>query len=323
MITVIGSNGLAGNACIQYLHGKTKELRGVNRHVFKKNLDGVEQATADIFDPVALRKALQGSEVVVLCARPEYWEWTTKLLPLVKSVVHACQEVGARLLFMDNLYAYGKPNQPLTETSPMLPHGPKGLARKQLSEYLMDLHEKGIIEVGIARAADFWGPGVTYPPLSTLFQAIANHKNTFFPSSPHVAHSISYLPDVGRGLAKLALSKQSFGQIWHLPVQTFSSEAEFLESILTVTQSKIKVRGLNPILFKSIVHVGGIFSKMMRELPEIFYQHDFPFVVDDSKFKRLFNDSSTPIEKAIEETLRWHLSPTLLSTLEPLHWEGF
>jgi hypothetical protein len=50
----------------------------------------------------------------------------------------------------------------------------------------------------------------------------------------------------------------------------------------------------------------GIFDPTMRELPEIIYQSEQPFVVDHSKYERAFGASTTPHREAIRKTLDWY-----------------
>ena len=47
----------------------------------------------------------------------------------------------------------------------------------------------------------------------------------------------------------------------------------------------------------------GLFSPMMRELPEVLYQHEKPFVVDDRRFVKAFGVRATDLDTACLETL--------------------
>jgi len=43
----------------------------------------------------------------------------------------------------------------------------------------------------------------------------------------------------------------------------------------------------------------------MREYRHTLYQFTAPWVVDDSRFRAAFGDCSTPLDEALETTLRW------------------
>ena len=50
----------------------------------------------------------------------------------------------------------------------------------------------------------------------------------------------------------------------------------------------------------------GVLSPMVRELRETRYQFDRPFVVDSSAFESTFGVFLTPIDEAIEATLKFY-----------------
>lgn len=54
-----------------------------------------------------------------------------------------------------------------------------------------------------------------------------------------------------------------------------------------------------------LMRVLGVFSTLLRELSEIRYQFDNPFVVDSSAYTERFGVSATPIEEQITATLHW------------------
>jgi nucleoside-diphosphate-sugar epimerase len=49
----------------------------------------------------------------------------------------------------------------------------------------------------------------------------------------------------------------------------------------------------------------GLFSPIMRELAEMLYEWERPYVVDHSKFERAFGAPTTAHREAIRETVAW------------------
>lgn len=49
----------------------------------------------------------------------------------------------------------------------------------------------------------------------------------------------------------------------------------------------------------------GLFSPFMREVAEMTYQWEAPFVIDDTRFRQTFGYGPTPIEAAVAETASW------------------
>jgi hypothetical protein len=50
----------------------------------------------------------------------------------------------------------------------------------------------------------------------------------------------------------------------------------------------------------------GLFNPMMRELAEISYEFDQPFVLDTSKYQSTFGTAGTPLATAIGATVAWY-----------------
>ena len=50
----------------------------------------------------------------------------------------------------------------------------------------------------------------------------------------------------------------------------------------------------------------GFFNPHVRELTEMMYQFEEPFVVEHTKFVEAFGDISTPLTEAIRATVEWY-----------------
>ena len=44
---------------------------------------------------------------------------------------------------------------------------------------------------------------------------------------------------------------------------------------------------------------------MMREVAEMLYEFEEPFIVDHSRFERTFGNHATPLQEAIHTTVEW------------------
>jgi hypothetical protein len=63
----------------------------------------------------------------------------------------------------------------------------------------------------------------------------------------------------------------------------------------------VAVRQVPPALVRAM----SLFSPLMRELQEVRYQFDRPFVVDSSAYIRQFKEEPTPIEEQVRATVDW------------------
>jgi hypothetical protein len=52
----------------------------------------------------------------------------------------------------------------------------------------------------------------------------------------------------------------------------------------------------------------GLVNPLMRELAELSYEFDEPFVLDTSKYESAFGAAGTPLTAAIAATVAWYRS---------------
>ena len=57
---------------------------------------------------------------------------------------------------------------------------------------------------------------------------------------------------------------------------------------------------------KFMLRALGLVNPMMRELAEMSYEFEEPFVLDTSKFESTFGASATPLATAITTTVDWY-----------------
>ena len=76
---------------------------------------GVEAAAGDITDLEFAAAVTAGAAVVYDCMNPPYHRWPALLLPIARGAVHGAARAGARLVALDCLYMYGRPQGPMRE----------------------------------------------------------------------------------------------------------------------------------------------------------------------------------------------------------------
>jgi hypothetical protein len=55
-----------------------------------------------------------------------------------------------------------------------------------------------------------------------------------------------------------------------------------------------------------MLRFAGLFSPSAKELVEMMYEFEQPFIVDSSKFEQTFGLKATPVQEAIKETMTWY-----------------
>jgi nucleoside-diphosphate-sugar epimerase len=117
-----------------------------------------------------------------------------------------------------------------------------------------------------------------------------------------VQHSWSYLPDLARGLVELAGQERAWGRAWHLPTAPALSAREMVTRLADEAGTRpVPVRPLPPL----VLGLAGLFSPLLRELKEIHYQFDAPFVLDSSAYEAEFTVRATPLEEQLRATVAW------------------
>ena len=299
---VLGATGGSGYAVVEELLDRGLPVRAVSRSPGEAFPESVEVHAADCTDRNETVAACADAAAVYQCIGVPYERWT-ELLPLIwDNAVEAAGEADAPLVVMDNLYAYGPTDEPMTEETPREPEGPKGAIRHELEKMLFRAHEYDQVRVAIGRASDFYGPRVNSSTGELVFDAAVDVRTAAWLGSLDAPHTMSYLPDVARGLVTLALNEEAYGEVWHLPANDPVTGRRFIEMVFEEVGGEPKMRAYG---YWSLTFA-GLFNAQIREVKEVLYQFRDPFVMDTTKFENEFGREVTPYEEAIAATVDWH-----------------
>jgi nucleoside-diphosphate-sugar epimerase len=296
---VLGATGGAGSALVRELASRGTRVRAVSRRGAGPSLPGVTPIQTDVNDPAAVKDVCRGAGIVYHCVNVPYELWTRRLVPIAEAIVGAAAAASAKLVVMDNLYMYGRPEGPMTETAPRNARGKKGRVRIRLEQLLLDAHRAGRVPVAIGRASDFYGQYANSAPMMLVVRPALAGRRASWLGSLDAPHTFSYLPDVAWGLATLGAHEQAFGEIWHLPAAEPLTGRQFGGLVFETVGAPLRI-GLIP---KPVMALGGLFSTMIRESSEVLYQFEDPFVMGAGKFTRAFGSRSTSHRAAVRQTI--------------------
>jgi nucleoside-diphosphate-sugar epimerase len=204
--------------------------------------------------------------------------------------------------------------RPLTEDLPYAPNTRKGAVRARMSEELMEAHSSGRVRVAIGRASDYFGPRVLVSAAGEqVFGRAVQGKSAQVAGDPNQPHTYTYAPDIGRGLVILGEREEALGQAWHLPSPETLTTRQFVEMIFEEVDKPARIQAAPKILLRAM----GLFNPGMRELIEMLYEFEEPFVVDHSNFEQAFGEQATPLKEAIGETVRWYRSKRPAGDIRP------
>jgi nucleoside-diphosphate-sugar epimerase len=301
---VVFGTGQVGHPLVEQLLARGYDVVAVNRDG-RGTFPGAEVVGGDATDPAFSTAVCEGADVVYFCLNAmNYERWTEEFPPLQRGVLAGAASAGARLVVLDNLYAYGPPNgQRLVETMAANPTSAKSATRAAMTEELLAAHAAGQVEVVIGRASDYFGPGATKSALGeTVFGTAVAGKTAQVMGDLDQPHSFSYTPDVATGLITLGTSPDAAGQVWHLPVAETRTIREVVQAVYSLAGVKPRVLAARRMTLRAI----GLFKPEMREYLHTLYQFTDPWVVDDGKFRAAFGDLSTPLDEALATTLAWY-----------------
>ena len=66
----------------------------------------------------------------------------------------------------------------------------------------------------------------------------------------------------------------------------------------------VNIRRIPPLALKAL----GVFTPIVREIAELRYQFDAPFVVDSSATQTTFGLDPTAVDDALDKTVSWYRS---------------
>jgi nucleoside-diphosphate-sugar epimerase len=303
---VFGATGAIGGAVVTELVHAGRDVRAVSRG--GQAPDGAQGVAADASDPGQAARAAAGASVIYHCASPPYTRWPELFPALTSSILGAAISGGAKLVFADNLYAYGPVDVPLREDLPAAAHGPKGKVRAGMAAQLLAAHRDGQARVVIGRASDYYGPhGTGSTAGQTVFGRILAGKKPRWTGRLDQPHTFHYLHDIARGLLVLADRPEADGQVWHLPAAGPLTAQQFFDMIAKAAGQPVPVHA--SIASPALLAAAGILSPLLREMRETTYQFRAPFVIDATKFQAALGHlEPTPHHDAIQQTLAWYRS---------------
>jgi len=304
-ITVLGATGGIGRALVGELAQRGHHVTAASRSIQPTDVPaGVRATPTDLHDRAAARAACAGADVVVMAAQVPYSRWSTQLRTLVDAALDAAEHAGARLVMVDNLYAYGSPGTPITEDTPEAASTVKGRLRADIGRDLLAAHHAGRVRVTIGRFSDYYGPGGA----NTLVYGVALER-ALAGKAPRVyvdgdqPHVFAYVEDAARGFATLVEHPEADGRCWILPAAPAITQRALFTLIAREAGAPTRLGRIGP----GMLWLAGLFDRELREARELAEQFDRPWLTDSSAFDAAFGPIDlTPHEQAVAETVAWY-----------------
>ena len=313
-LTAVFGFGAVGRAVVQALLTRGDAVRVAQR---RRPADLSEMAhfrSCDVLDADAVLKAAEGATRIVIAVGFTYdsrvWRrvWPTTM----RNLLAAGAATGAKMVFIDNLYMLGPQTEARHEDMPLSTAGKKAAVLAEVTRLWQAAAEAGRVRIAALRCTDFYGPGVPVSHLGeSAFGALVRGKRAMLIAPPDTPHDFAYVPDIARAtLTLLDAPDDAYGQVWNMPCAPTRTPREIL-------RMGAQALGLKPRLLAVplwLAPVLGLAMRFMREVADVAYTLDRPYVIDGRKFTRRFWADVTPYEVGAVVTARAFAAALALNT---------
>ena len=267
----------------------------------------IEWVTADLRDTPSVVRLAQGASVVVHALNPVYTHkaWKAQALPMTDAAIGITRELNATLMFMGNIYNFGKDMPPvLTEDTPQRAKTVKGQIRIAMEE---QIRRSGVRAI-VIRAGDFFGSGKGTWFDQAIVKDIQKGKFTY-PGHKDVATAWAYLPDLARTFAEVAARRDTLKafEVFHFAGHSITGQ-QWLDAIQPIAQAQGWVKPDTCLQYSQlpwpVIRIGALFVPTWAALMEMRYLWDTAHALDNRKLVALLgNEPRTPLAQAVSMTL--------------------
>ncbi|MEV1332796.1 NAD-dependent epimerase/dehydratase family protein [Micromonospora costi] len=297
---VIVGAGPVGTATARLLAERGDRVRLVTRRGSGPAHPAVEPVAADAADADRLAELAEGAAAIYNCANPAYHRWTTDWPPLADALLRAAERAGAVLATVGNLYGYGPVDGPMSEATPPRPNSVKGQVRARMWADALAAHRAGRVRVTEVRGSDYLGAGAQSVPTLLVLPRLLAGRRAVVPADLDAPHSWTYVGDVARTLVAAAGDERGRGRPWHVPSPPPVSVRALAARAATLAGTPAPKLSRMP---RAVLWLGGLADPTAREMREVAYQFDRPFVLDSTAATATFGIEPTPSDDVLAETL--------------------
>ncbi|MFE5341370.1 NAD-dependent epimerase/dehydratase family protein [Isoptericola sp. NPDC056578] len=300
---IVGA-GPVGRHVAALLAERGSDVTVVTRSGRDTGIAGVGHAALDASDADALSRAADGADILYNCANPgDYTQWERAWPPLAAAFLAAAERTGAVYAITGNLYPYGPVDGPMTEDLPDAATDHKGRLRARLWSDARHAFEAGRLRGAVeVRASDYMGPGVGgNGHVSRVLPAALEGRAVTMMGRTDLPHTFTDVGDVARTLVAAAEDAGAHGRTWHVPSNAPRTQAQALTDVLaTAGHPPVRVRSLRGPALAAV----SAFSPLLRELRQLGYQWERPYVLDDSAARDRWGVEPTPWDEVCRRTAR-------------------
>jgi len=303
--TIIGGNGTIGKEVAKQLHKMDIQVRIASRTPKKVNAND-QIFEMDVFNEQSVSEAIKGSSVVYLILGLPYKDqvWLDGFPTAARAVINACKKEGAKLVYFDNVYMYGRVDGTMTEDLPSKPDSVKGTARMIAADCILEAIKSQEQQAMICRSADFYGDYPFFDVIKQIAVALQKNKKAMLLFRDDKKHSITYIPDAAKAVAFLAQQPDAYQQIWHLPTDPNALTGKQLVELVAEI---IKKEPRYKVISKGMIKFISFFNGQLKELIKLSYQWENDYLFSSEKLEKKYNLKANLKALSYKEGITDHL----------------
>ncbi len=299
---VVTGAGPVGWTVAEQLAGQGKRVRILTRSGSGPEHPLIDRMSVDVSSPALLGKAFDGAAAVFHCIHGSAYAteaWRKELPQAEEAVLAAAGKAGAVVVFPESLYSYSRPDAVMAEGSPREAQGGKRGVRSGLLKARAASPTNTVSVV----AGDFFGPRVrTSHAGERIVPAVLAGKRVLVIGSADQPHSFTYVPDLAAAMIRAAQTPGLWNRVWHAPTGPALTQRQLASAFTEAGGVAAPKVGAIPGWLLRIV---GLFAPGMREVAEMLYQFERPFVMDSRVSEASLGVQPTPLPEAAAATVAW------------------
>ncbi|MDR6506954.1 NAD-dependent epimerase/dehydratase family protein [Arthrobacter oryzae] len=299
---VVTGAGPVGWTVAEQLAGQGKQVRILTRSGSGPVHPLINRMPIDVSDPARLVEAFRGAAAVFHCIHGSAYTaeaWRKELPQAEEAVLTAAGEAGAVVVFPESLYSYSRPDTVMAEDSPREAEGGKRGVRTALLKARAASATNTVSVV----AADFFGPRVRSSHAGErMVPAVLAGKRVLVIGSADQPRSFTYVPDLAAAMIRAAQTPSAWNRVWHAPTGPALTQRQLAAAFTEAGKVPAPKIGAVP---GWLLRAMGLFSAGTRELAEMLYQFERPFVMDSRASEAGLGLRPTPLPEAAAATVAW------------------
>ncbi|CAN7538742.1 NAD-dependent epimerase/dehydratase family protein [Arthrobacter sp. LjRoot78] len=299
---VVTGAGPVGWTVAEQLAGQGKRVRVLTRSGSGPDHALIERMSVDVANPALLEEAFAGAAAVFHCIHGSAYAadaWRRELPRAEEAVLAAAGEAGAVVVFPESLYSYSRPDAVMAEDSPREAQGGKRGVRTALLKARAASPTNTVSVV----AGDFFGPRVRNSHAGErIVPAVLAGNRLLVIGSADQPHSFTYVPDLAAAMIRAAQTPALWNRVWHAPTGPAVTQRRLAAAFAEAGGVPAPKMGAVP---GWALRAMGLFSGGTRELAEMLYQFERPFVMDSHASEDALGLHPTPLPEAAAATVAW------------------